>query len=204
MSETRKRIQGAEFRLIQHLLATEREATDWAGPLLFQWHRDIFGALFPAQAGRIRTEAEGLDVVHFGPRVSVRSGQIDARIQQLVARMREEITDARAREPKTREWVLDVADAAARSHAEMIAIHPFVDGNGRWARAVTTAFLRDCGITYGTIFRSQDKPRYLEALNRATDTGECGDLRRLILRGMNLQVVKRQGYRLGVAAKDVK
>ena len=25
--------------------------------------------------------------------------------------------------------------AAARGHAEMIRIHPFIDGNGRWARS---------------------------------------------------------------------
>lgn len=72
---------------------------------------------------------------------------------------------------------------AAKDHAELIRIHPFVDGNGRWARIATTVFLFDCGYPFGTIIRKAEKRRYIAALDRAIENGEPGDLASQLLSG---------------------
>lgn len=83
--------------------------------------------------------------------------------------------------------------AAARGHAEMIRIHPFIDGNGRWARLVTGVFLCDCGFQAGTIIRAARKLEYIEATDRAIDHGECGDLANILLDGYIEQADRRYG-----------
>ena len=72
---------------------------------------------------------------------------------------------------------------AARDHAEMIRIHPFIDGNGRWARIATVLFLRDCGYAEGTFVAKRDRARYIAAADRCIDNGEPGDLADLLLEG---------------------
>jgi Fic family protein len=85
--------------------------------------------------------------------------------------------------------------AAARTHAEMIRIHPFVDGNGRWARLATSIFLRDVGLACGTIIEPSKKRQYIAAIDRAIDEGEPGDLSNILARGFVLQAARRRGLR---------
>jgi Fic family protein len=59
---------------------------------------------------------------------------------------------------------------AAIAHAEIAAIHPFVDGNGRTARAVATLILYGRGYDFRRLFALEDyyndeRPKYYAAIN---------------------------------------
>jgi Fic family protein len=71
-----------------------------------------------------------------------------------------------------------------------------VDGNGRWARIATTAFLFDCGFPVGSIVRKKDKPTYIAALNRAMENHEPGDLANHLLSGYIYAMQRRFGKKL--------
>lgn len=72
-----------------------------------------------------------------------------------------------------------VVPALARLHYEIVAIHPFVDGNGRLARFVVDQAAREMlgrGISKDLI---KDRKLYFAALKTA-NTGDLGDLESLI------------------------
>ena len=60
--------------------------------------------------------------------------------------------------------------AAGAAHAEIAAIHPFIDGNGRTARAVATLVLYKRGYDFRRLFALEDyynreRPKYYEAIH---------------------------------------
>jgi len=67
----------------------------------------------------------------------------------------------------------DITEISAKLHHRLVKIHPFENGNGRWARFVLNLFLRDQGrktvnwpekeLFVNSIFRAQ----YLSALKQA-------------------------------------
>lgn len=66
------------------------------------------------------------------------------------------------------------AIAAALAHLELVAIHPFYDGNGRTARLVARTLLRRHGYTFRDIVSLDaqldvDRPRYFGAIRAAVD-----------------------------------
>lgn len=75
------------------------------------------------------------------------------------------------------EWVQDSADkdihpivVAGVVHQEIAAIHPFVDGNGRTARALATLVLYQRGYDFRRLFALEDyynldRPQYYKAIN---------------------------------------
>jgi hypothetical protein len=67
---------------------------------------------------------------------------------------------AELREPPTDKSVVHFA---AEMHGKLVAIHPFVDGNGRTARLLMNAILMDAGLP-PSIINFQDKERYLDCL----------------------------------------
>lgn len=69
---------------------------------------------------------------------------------------------------------------AAVVHAWLAQIHPFVDGNGRTARAVMNLVLIREGYPIALI-RRRDRPRYYDALS-AADGGDIGPLVSLIIK----------------------
>jgi Fic family protein len=61
-------------------------------------------------------------------------------------------------------------------HAEIAAIHPFVDGNGRTARALATLILYARGYDFRQLFAledyyNQERPKYYEAINMGKTYG---------------------------------
>lgn len=99
------------------------------------------------------------------------------------------IRGATHRPPKTREAVLNAMDdweqwsidnpdlpALVRGvvlHAWLVHIHPFIDGNGRTARAITNLELVKAGYP-PIIIRKKERDRYIEAL---AESDEGGDIR---------------------------
>lgn len=68
---------------------------------------------------------------------------------------------------------------AAVLHAWLVHIHPFADGNGRTARAVSNLALIRSGYPI-VVIRRKDRPRYYEALARS-DEADLGSFLQLLL-----------------------
>jgi fido (protein-threonine AMPylation protein) len=175
--KVRSSLRGFEFKVTKALVRTRREPAAWTGALLVGIHRDVFKVHFPDGAGRLRRSE-----ANFGARAAEAPERLSGLILQLAVTMSAHLAEVLAMaEDEAR---LEVALLhAARDHAEMIRIHPFVDGNGRWARIASTAFLADCGYPVGSIIRSARKGGYIAAIDRCIDQGESGDLADLFLTG---------------------
>ena len=103
------------------------------------------------------------------------------------------------------QWSRDHADlpASIRApvlHAWLTHIHPFCDGNGRTARAITTLELVRAGYP-PIIIKKTDKPRYISALADSDAGGEIGPFFDLFLEkldgaliGLEQSAREAQGY----------
>jgi Fic-DOC domain mobile mystery protein B len=121
-------------------------------------HREMFGDVW-TWAGVIRTGELN---------IGVPARSIEVELQSLV-------DDLRA-------WGgygMPLVEQGLRLHYRAVAIHPFLNGNGRWARLVSNIWLRREG---GTMVEwpensiggvSTIRERYLEAV-RAADAGDLG------------------------------
>ena len=173
----RQIIKGYEFRVTSAHARRVRDMEDWSGAFVVGIHRDIFSPLFPQAAGHFRRSE-----ILFGRRTGAQPEHIISFVEQLVVTIRSHLTEVRAL-GNAKERIVRAFMFAAIDHSEMLRIHPFIDGNGRWARVVTVLFLRDCGLPIGTILRKRDKAKYIAAADRCLDDGEPGDLANLFLRG---------------------
>ncbi len=182
----RRRLQGIEFHIASRFFQTERHPNEWHGVFIVELHRRLFGRLFPSQAGRPRNGE-----ANYGHRAGAAPEKLDGLLQQLALQLRDDLKSARKIRKDESAWIEFVFLSAARTHTEMINIHPFVDGNGRWARLLTSVFLRDAGLSCGTIILPQEKPQYIKAIDRAIDEREPGDLANLLAKGFAIQASRR-------------
>jgi fido (protein-threonine AMPylation protein) len=180
-------LQGIEFHIAARFFQTERHHNEWNGLFVVGLHRRLFEKFFPTQAGRPRT-GESI----YGRRAGAAPEKLDGLLQQLALQLRDDLKSASKMRRDEAALVEHVFLAAARTHAEMINIHPFVDGNGRWARLLTSVFLRDAGLPCGTIILPQEKPQYINAIDRAIDEREPGDLANLLAKGFAIQASRRE------------
>jgi Fic family protein len=70
---------------------------------------------------------------------------------------------------------------AAVLHAWMVHVHPFVDGNGRTARALTTLELVRAGYPPLLIKKIKHRDRYIDALSTSDESGNLGPFLDLII-----------------------
>lgn len=87
------------------------------------------------------------------------------------------------------EW--DYRDTATRLHHTLVKIHPFPNGNGRWARFATDLWLLKMGYPSlswgGNITKVSDaRTAYITSLKEA-DKGEYTSLRMFMFDGIGLQ-----------------
>ncbi|MBI3314137.1 MAG: mobile mystery protein B [Candidatus Omnitrophica bacterium] len=132
-----------------------------ASQMLCDIHKDMFGEVW-SWAGEFRKGgAKNIGV----PALNIRS-----EIHRL-------ISEAGQWEEKK----MPPAEIAVRIHHRLVFIHPFENGNGRWARLVTNLYLHRHGLaliewpTDLKIVREDFRPKYLAALKKA-DHGDCGPL----------------------------
>jgi Fic family protein len=85
-------------------------------------------------------------------------------------------------------------------HAWLVHVHPFIDGNGRAARALTTLELIRSGYP-PIVIRKKERSRYLDALGASDNAGDLADLFDLFisrendsLRSLELAAKEGQGY----------
>lgn len=79
---------------------------------------------------------------------------------------------------------LQPLEIAIRIHHRLAWIHPFHNGNGRWARMIANLYLHQKGLPIvqwpndPVLVKNHFRPRYLEALKKA-DRGDYGQLLKL-------------------------
>jgi prophage maintenance system killer protein len=124
---------------------------EMSAELLCSWHRDIFGLLFPAHAGRLRGHHEGeWEHVRFGGHVGTRRS---FRVRQyrgthprkLRGRLEETCAEFNAAAAAIRETpgadTFSAVYAATRLYAKLLRAHPWIDGNLRTAFVALNASL---------------------------------------------------------------
>jgi Fic-DOC domain mobile mystery protein B len=129
-----------------------KRLTDKSAPFTYEWlrkvHKDMFGKVWK-WAGAPRT----VDL-----NIGVAKEKIGAEIHKLFYDLGQ--------------WELqkdDPGEIAARIHHRLSWIHPFPNGNGRWARMVANLYLhkKRLSIVKWPIEQKIFRPRYLTALKAA-------------------------------------
>jgi fido (protein-threonine AMPylation protein) len=124
--------------------------------LLCSWHREIFGSLFPEDAGRLRRRREGeREHVYFGGHVGTRQSrrirsyrgtnprELPRRLQKICAEFN--TAAAEIRESPAGDSFIAV-HAATRLYVKVLRAHPFVDGNLRATIVALNAALLALGL----------------------------------------------------------
>lgn len=147
-----------------------RRPTSRMAPFTFQWfyrlHGEIFGQVWRGGAGKRRTTEAN---------IGARPSQIDRLVWGLAL-------DAAC-------WQGDPVDDAAELHRRAVQIHPFIDGNGRWARLLASIWIRQrtgqllkwpLGLRHA---RSPLRDEYIDAIVRAVrgDTAALKALHRRLV-----------------------
>jgi len=129
--------------------------------LLCSWHREIFGDLFPADAGRLRKRRPGRwdpEHVYFGGNVGTREPreirayrgttprELPRRLRKICAEFNVVAASIRQSESV---GIYDAVHAATRLYAKVLRAHPWVDGNLRATTVALNAALLTLGL--GTV-----------------------------------------------------
>jgi fido (protein-threonine AMPylation protein) len=164
-----------------------RQPGDWSIAFLYEVHRAIFIDIFPQDAGKERRVDVALRDLPVPP-----AAKIQYRLQSIVEAIRTLIIESAALTGE--EKLQAVFAAAARIHADCVAVQPFIDGNKRWARLILSALLTDCGYYPGTEIAAADHDRYMDGISKCVLDSHPEQLGNLILAGY---LSLRQAYRAG-------
>jgi fido (protein-threonine AMPylation protein) len=146
--------------------------------LIAALHREVFGAVFPELAGRLRGPAPRYlpHNVQFPPYRGVAYEDVPAACEQLsdrLAHLIRQLDDRRdAIDPET--LLTDILRVASFAHCELIRIHPFTNGNGRTARLCINYF----AYRYGLLPLPFERPQaeYLAATAAWLDRRQIDDM----------------------------
>lgn len=167
---TRGEIDAAEFRSISKVYQKylTRPVTSKSAPFTHDWlmgvHREMFGEIW-AWAGEKRTTEKN---------VGVPSHQIGSEIHRLLSELH-----------YWEEAKREAFDISVRVHHRLVWIHPFENGNGRWARLVSDVYLLKNRMPVmkwpndPAVVENEFKPRYVAVL-KAADHGDFDPLIKLM------------------------
>ena len=146
-------------RVERYLLEDFDFPVDLSVGLLQDLHRRAFGHLYD-WAGQWRTQV---------PNVGAYLPPPGNRVPQLLY---EFIDELRHRQTQLSDVpsVEDVAALLAYAHHRLVAIHPFVNGNGRTARLFTNLLAYDCGYQDVVLYHRENgegRAQYLRAIRQA-------------------------------------
>ncbi len=133
--------------------------------LLFAFHERLFDGV-RGHAGKCRRKGFGQERLTFGPHRSTKRDDVPVELDKLFHRTRRvlaEVMDHRQVHGVDEEYVEVAIRLAAQTHAEVIRIHPFEDGNGRTSRALLDHVLLVLGLK--PIPTEVPKQEYIECLN---------------------------------------
>jgi Fic family protein len=142
------------IRMIEQWVASGRASAPVDERDLLAVHAQVLADIEPASAGRFRSERVLIRGTRFVPPAS---RNFDVLLPALLQR--------------TTRSELHVAMRAAELHYNLVAVHPFIDGNGRTARLMMNHLLLASGYPFA-IIEVQTRAKYLEALE-AANGGRC-------------------------------
>ena len=156
-AEEAKNISKAFFKYL--LLPEEIEKIHFNEPFLRQVHIDMLGDVWTWAGNYRKTQTS----------IGVDANKIQHKLYQLM-------DDLKA---WTELW--DYKETASKLHHMLVVIHPFLNGNGRWARLITDMWLAKNGhstLDWGEkklVDANNDRQEYIKALKEA----DKGNLDRL-------------------------
>ena len=113
-------------------------------------------------AGRCRSRAFGDEYLTFGPNRSVHRDRVQVELEEVFQKLDRSVRSFLAN-PDAPEYERSAVHVAVWAHAEVVRIHPFLDGNGRTSRLLmNTVFV---GLGLPPIAVEAVKQEYNEALN---------------------------------------
>jgi fido (protein-threonine AMPylation protein) len=124
-------------------------------------HRRLFDGVRD-HAGRFRARAYGDEHLTFGPNRSVHRDQVQQELDDVFRQLDRSVQSFLAN-PEASEYEPKAVHVAVWAHAEVVRIHPFLDGNGRTSRLLMNAVLVGLGLR--PIAVEAVKQEYNEALN---------------------------------------
>lgn len=152
---TRQELNDAEFKNIaeaskKYLLSKKK--MKFSIENLYKIHRDMFGNVWAWAGKRRKTDTN----------IGVDKTQIDIELKKL-------IDDFNYWNSKG----LNLVEISAMLHHRLVYIHPFNNGNGRWARFIVNIFLRDNMNAFldfpedEFVLTTTIRKEYIEALQKA-------------------------------------
>jgi Fic family protein len=135
---------------------------------LREMHRRLFDGV-RGHAGRCRAHAFGDEHLVFGPNRSVHRDDVESQLATAFSTLHRSVASF-AENPDDPGYDRAALHVAVWAHAEVIRIHPFLDGNGRSSRLLMNAILVGLGVE--PIAVEAVKHEYNEALNHYFRTRE--------------------------------
>lgn len=128
---------------------------------LREMHRRLFDGV-RGHAGRFRARAFGDEHLTFGPNRSVHRDRVLPELEDVFKKLDRSVQSFLAN-PDAQDYERSALHVAVWAHAEVVRIHPFLDGNGRSSRLLMNAVLVGLGLS--PIAVEAIKQEYNEALN---------------------------------------
>ncbi|WP_395741175.1 Fic family protein [Prosthecobacter sp.] len=147
---------------VHYLASLMPRFPNWTAEELATVHDLYFGELYP-HAGEWRQRGQ---LASFGPYVGADFQYIEAEMRLLLQQCQELTLGLDGYEAGV--FPADLLRFIAFFHARLIFIHPFKDGNGRWARLLTSALeLHLISAQQRPLLPPLPKPVYIHALGCA-------------------------------------
>lgn len=140
-----------------YLKQSSKSLSEWTVEDLTKLHGLYFHELY-SHAGKLRHQG---DLAAFGGRVGADSKNIRAELDLLLKQAR--IFEKGLDDVNSPTGLSDRLNLIAFVHARLVLIHPFKDGNGRWARLITSAMEKELLPNHETT-NSVPRPVYMHAL----------------------------------------
>lgn len=146
--------------------------------LLCDFHRQLFDSV-RGHAGTIRKRGVGSETLIFGPNRSPRREEVPDQLYVIFSELQKGLRSF-DENPDAPHYDRSALHLAAWSHAEIIRVHPFEDGNGRCSRLTLNWILVRLGLR--PIAFEVTKQEYYDTLNHYFRTRDLDPFLDLVLR----------------------
>ncbi|MFC1522354.1 Fic family protein [Elusimicrobiota bacterium] len=153
-------IQGHQM-MLRHVEAMALKQKELSVSAMLEMHRIIFEKSWPDMAGKLRTVEVQISAASHLP---AHPSQVAPMLQQYFADLNSALSQTG---DLTEKNFFDVLSLSARTQYRIAHIHPFIDGNGRIARAAGDYVMLCCGMLY-VIVKPEYRDAYLAALEESS------------------------------------